>query len=743
MSNSRRFAVRAAAVLFAGWSSLVSLCYAVTIELDTVGPMSPRNQAAWWSPIVNRNGSDYVSYLSSKSPQDDVFVARRAPDGNWETRDTGVNATYDVGHTQTSLAIDGQGYLHVAYGMHNNPMRLVTSNDAESVSGGFSVPAPAAIAAFAGGAYTYPNMTTAPNGDVYMIVRDQRASYANQQGRLFRFDNVNRSWGELPAFAGQSGTTVYPDQILADEAGDLHILWEWAAGGAQAARHYGSYARFDPDTNTYFRADGAAYSAGPINIATADIYQGLEGSETFAANVHGVQSAKLALDSNGKPLIAYGYSTTGADTAYQHRFAHWDGSQWTRSIVTAGPFDIEKPWLAYSDGNLRYYGGVAVADPLYTGTDDIFVRTSTNLGETWSAPIAVTQGRDIQRPVGISLGSMDRLYLPSITAGTLQVADVSWDAPLPGPPPNFPYFNSFSTAGLAHQTAGFELDASNGQLQYSAANGTLVDSATQTISDVETSDFLVSTRLVINSIAGTGNLISIGFGAAASSSGLLSSDGQSFYLADWSVNPHTSQGRLRILAQGDTTDFTAAEGDSDGANPNGSSVALGQEYELQLVGIHTGQALALTLTLFDAAGNQIGTPATAIDASPLAGKYFGLRNRIAGTTHQIDVSFDDFNVHAPLALSGDYNEDGLVDAADYVVWRDNLGGTMALPNDDTAGVDQDDYVRWKANFGQSIGGQAGTAAAVPEPGAGLLLTTYSLVACTRCRQRRRVRTWAA
>lgn len=258
MSISRRFAVRTAVLVLAGWTSSVPLCCAVTIELDTVGPMSPRNQAAWWSPIVSHNGSDYVSYLSSKSPQDDVFVARRAPDGNWETRDTGVNATYDVGHTQTSLAIDGQGYLHVAYGMHNNPMRLVTSNEAESVSGGFSVPAAAALAAFAGGAYTYPNMTTAPNGDIYMIVRDQRASYANQQGRLFRFDNVNRRWGELPAFAGQSGTTVYPDQILADDAGDLHVLWEWAAGGAQAARHYGSYARFDPDTNTYFRADGVA-----------------------------------------------------------------------------------------------------------------------------------------------------------------------------------------------------------------------------------------------------------------------------------------------------------------------------------------------------------------------------------------------------------------------------------------------------------------------------------------------------
>ena len=255
-----------------------------------------------------------------------MFVARRAANGTWETRDTGVNAVYDVGHTQTSMAIDGLGYLHVAYGMHNNPMRIVASNQPQNIADGFSVPAPSSISAFAGGAYTYPNLTTAPNGDVYMIVRDQRSAYSNQQGRLFCFNNSSRVWGELAPFAGQAGTTVYPDQIIADAAGDLHIIWEWAAGGAQGARHYGSYTRFDPDTNTYYRANGAAYPSGPITVATADIYQGLEGTETFQTNVHGVQSAKMVLDDQGRPLVAYGYSINGTDSGYQHRFVALDGN---------------------------------------------------------------------------------------------------------------------------------------------------------------------------------------------------------------------------------------------------------------------------------------------------------------------------------------------------------------------------------------------------------------------------------
>jgi hypothetical protein len=66
-------------------------------------------------------------------------------------------------------------------------------------------------------------------------------------------------------------------------------------------------------------------------------------------------------------------------------------------------------------------------------------------------------------------------------------------------------------------------------------------------------------------------------------------------------------------------------------------------------------------------------------------------------------------------LVGDYNDDGMVDAADYVVWRNNLGGT-GLPNDPTPGiVDNTDYLNWKANFGLSATG-ALSMAAVPEPG---------------------------
>lgn len=70
-----------------------------------------------------------------------------------------------------------------------------------------------------------------------------------------------------------------------------------------------------------------------------------------------------------------------------------------------------------------------------------------------------------------------------------------------------------------------------------------------------------------------------------------------------------------------------------------------------------------------------------------------------------------------VGVPGDYNQNGTVDAGDYVVWRKNLGSGMSLPNDDTPGVGPEDYTRWRANFSQTAGSGTGASvnASVPEP----------------------------
>jgi CSLREA domain-containing protein len=63
-------------------------------------------------------------------------------------------------------------------------------------------------------------------------------------------------------------------------------------------------------------------------------------------------------------------------------------------------------------------------------------------------------------------------------------------------------------------------------------------------------------------------------------------------------------------------------------------------------------------------------------------------------------------------LPGDYNFDGVVDAADYNVWRDTLGSTTDLRADgsDNGVVDTADYDVWKGEFGEVIADASGNGA---------------------------------
>jgi len=81
-------------------------------------------------------------------------------------------------------------------------------------------------------------------------------------------------------------------------------------------------------------------------------------------------------------------------------------------------------------------------------------------------------------------------------------------------------------------------------------------------------------------------------------------------------------------------------------------------------------------------------------------------------------------------LFGDYNDDGVVDAADYTTWRDSVGSPAgSLPNDPNSGVviGSAQYATWRTNFGARQGG-AGGGSPVPEPGAMLLMACAAVSA---------------
>jgi hypothetical protein len=85
-------------------------------------------------------------------------------------------------------------------------------------------------------------------------------------------------------------------------------------------------------------------------------------------------------------------------------------------------------------------------------------------------------------------------------------------------------------------------------------------------------------------------------------------------------------------------------------------------------------------------------------------------------TDQMQLRVDNISVIRPVAaVLGDYNADGVVDAADYVLWRN--GGPLQNEVASVGSVTEEDYTEWRARFGNVSGAGASLdgATAVPEP----------------------------
>ncbi len=365
------------------------------------------NQAAWWSPLDTYTpGNDYA-YLAFNEPGASagthrVAIARRDTAGGWTklpVMNGAAQAEYvdDVGHNQPSIARDGSGRFHVFASMHNNAWRYFRSDTVGGAPTNHSGDLPDQ-----GTGVTYPVLTTAPNGDVYLIARLDGGTA--RSGRLYRWNNAAATWTRVAVFAESGNRAVYPDDLQFDAAGNLHILWEWGLYPATAFRHQLSYLLYRPASNTFADHTGAAVTV-PVSTATADIIQPIEPGEMYEGNDSvgpAVQSAKLTVDGTA-PKVAYRYRS---GTNFMVRYAYVSGTTWVRDTVysaaqTTAAIDIT--WHPTEQKRVYYA----------TAAGGMYVATKT--GTAWTHA-AVAPGIPVARfAVERTSAGVDVLYLVDLT----------------------------------------------------------------------------------------------------------------------------------------------------------------------------------------------------------------------------------------------------------------------------------------------------------------------------------------
>lgn len=415
-----------------------------------------------------------------------------------------------------------------------------------------------------------------------------------------------------------------------------------------------------------------------------------------------------------------------------------DGAGLTYTVIAHSNHTVAGMRLNTSSGaNVNINGDPGVVLTIAAGDQGFFVNTPASQNLNINATLGGTG-----RLVWQGTGSLFLLGNNTFSGGVLFNA---------GSGLNFNNDNSFGTGTmtwgvssqvLAAPTATVPMNIGNAMLTRS--NSTLImatfaqpvtfSGGWTLATGTSTLDVRGGTVATISGIIeGTGT--SVLTKAGATGTGTLKLSGANTYGGGTNINIGTLElvGPLATLGTGNVTATTAGtslifDSGVHNAIANSASLSLSNSATMTLssgvndaignnstVNVSTGAKINLGTGV----NERVGTLFLDTAAQP-AGTY---GSSLSDAVNKLDIYFSGTGILTvgPPILAGDYNGNGIVDAADYALWRKSVGQpSQTLPNDTTGVIiGQAQYNLWRSNFGNTTAvpgsGLAENRGAVPEP----------------------------
>jgi len=375
------------------------------------------------SNLMTVGNQQFIAYYgrhqtsSSYAYNNTIWVARRTLGATvWQVYRTAFTAN-DItdGHDVVSFGIDGAGYMHMSWGMHN---AIGTAYHYTRSTAPVTGTDPIAFAADAhnmtGNEYevTYPQFFTLPNGDLLYLYRVGGAGGGSGDGNTFwnYYTVATQTWTNVPL----SGTTPvpvidgedysyngYPNMTCMDpKTGKLFMTWTWRYTPAFETNENMAYAESSDLGQTWQRMDGTTYSLGVAEKYVSGITTNLNTIAQQVLTISGSSSlmnqAGMCLDSNGVPVIG----------------TWWAPGAFSTNTGSTGSGNNERQYM--------------IAYPTTTGTAIWATRqiSNRNLDPPSFFDSSATYVRDLGRPVMVcdAQGRLLMLYRDNHASGGLTVA---------------------------------------------------------------------------------------------------------------------------------------------------------------------------------------------------------------------------------------------------------------------------------------------------------------------------------
>src|SRR5690606_36312328 len=116
--------------------------------------------------LVTHKDTQYIAYYN---PQAQLVLGKRAvQQENWQLKTTNFRGNVADAHNSISIMVDGDGFLHVAWDHHNNPLRYARS----LTPGSLDLGAMEMMTGIDEQVVSYPEFFRLPDGDLLFFYRD-------------------------------------------------------------------------------------------------------------------------------------------------------------------------------------------------------------------------------------------------------------------------------------------------------------------------------------------------------------------------------------------------------------------------------------------------------------------------------------------------------------------------------------------------------------------------------------------
>jgi hypothetical protein len=254
--------------------------------------------------LVTYGDTQFISFYNGKGFV--VLGKRRTGENNWIISQTNLKGNVKDAHNSISIMVDGDGYLHLSWDHHNNPLNYCRSKQPLSLE----MMEKTSMTGTTENSVSYPEFHKMPDGDLLFLYRDGGSGRGNLV--INKYSVKTKQWTRMHSnlIDGERKRNAYWQGVVA-ASGVIHISWVWRESPDVASNHDMCYARSTDGGVTWEKSTGEKYSL-PVTAASAEYVL------TIPQQSELINQTSMCVDEKGNPFIASYWREQGSAVPQYH-----------------------------------------------------------------------------------------------------------------------------------------------------------------------------------------------------------------------------------------------------------------------------------------------------------------------------------------------------------------------------------------------------------------------------------------